>query len=223
MAKARVSQKRTQLEKANSRMIATVAVAAFVVVFSVVTSFNLWKTMLHQARVINEKETARNQLEENLATVDELQVAYNAFIGTNQNVLGGDPKGSGDKDGDNAKLVLDALPSKYDFPGLTTSVEKVLKANGSNINSISGEDEEEIYSGEDQSNVGPVEMPFELSATGNYQSTQDLLSLLQRSIRPIQVQDLELSGTNSELVLNLTAVSYFQPERTLKVQTKVVK
>ncbi len=222
MAKTRQSQKRSQLDKANARMVITVAVAAFVVVFSLVASRALWVRMSHQAEVINQKEIARDQLETNLETIDELQTSYNTFVETNQNVIGGNPAGSGDKDGNNAKIVLDALPSKYDFPGLATSLEKVIKANGSNINSISGIDDEVAQSGDQQSS-GPIEVPFEMSAAGNYQSTQDLLTLLQRSIRPIQVQTLEVSGSNSELVLNLTALTYYQPERALRVQTKVVE
>lgn len=222
MAKPRTSQKRSQLDKANTRMVITVGVAAFIVVFCLMASRALWVRMSHQAEVINQKEIARDQLETNLETIDELQTSYNTFVETNQNVIGGNPAGSGDKDGNNAKIVLDALPSKYDFPGLATSLEKVIKANGSNINSISGTDDEIAQSGEQAAST-PIEVPFELSAAGNYQSTQDLLTLLQRSIRPIQVQTMEVSGTNSELVLNLTALTYYQPERALRVQTKVVE
>lgn len=222
MAKPRQSQKRSQLEKANARMVITVALAAFVVIFSLVASRALWIRMSHQAKVINQKEIARDQLESNLATIDDLKTAYTTFIETNQNVIGGNPAGTGDKDGDNAKIVLDALPSKYDFPGLATSLEKVIKANGSNINSISGIDDEIAQMGEKGANA-PIEVPFEMAAAGNYQSTQDLLTLLQRSIRPIQVQTLDVSGSNSDLVLNLTALTYYQPERALRVQTKVVE
>lgn len=222
MARTRVSQKRTQLEKANTRMVITVAIAAFVVVFCLVASQALWKQMSYQGRVIQAKEAARDQLDANLETVDDLQVSYNAFVSTSENVIRGNPNGQGDKDGDNAKIVLDALPSKYDFPGLATSLEKIIKANGSNINSISGVDDE-VAQSEQQGTEGPLEVPIELSAVGNYQSTQNLLTLLQRSIRPIQVQTLELSGTNNELITNLTAITYYQPERNLEVQTKVVE
>lgn len=221
MAK-RVSEKRTQVDRTNTRMVVTVGVAAFIVVFSLVASHALWTQMMHQSRVIKAKETARNQLEDNLATVDELQVAYAAFTQTSDNVLGGNPAGQGDRDGDNAKIILDALPSKYDFPGLTTSLEKVIKANGSSINGISGTDDEVAQAGDQNAN-GPVEMPFELSATGNYQSTEALLLLLQRSIRPIEARTLSFAGTNNNLTMTLDAVTYYQPERTLKIQTKVVK
>lgn len=222
MAKAHVSQKRTQVDRTNTRMVITVGIAAFVVVFSLVASHALWQRMTHQGQVISQKEIARDQLETNIETVDELQLAYKAFTETSDNVIGGNPAGGGDRDGDNAKIVLDALPSKYDFPGLTTSLEKVIKANGTNINSISGTDDE-VAQTDGKASDGPVEVPFELSAAGNYQSTQDLLSLLQRSIRPIQVRTVDVSGTNNALVMNLTAVTYYQPERTLQVQTKVVK
>lgn len=221
MPKARVSQKQIQVEKTTTRMVITVGVAAFIVVFSLVASHALWSKMTHQTQVIDEKETARNQLEANLETVDELQAAYQVFIDTGDNVIGGNPEGNGDKDGDNAKIVLDALPSKYDFPGLTTSLEKVIKNNGSSINSIGGQDEEIEQTAQAESQ--PIAMPFELSATGNYQETQDLLTLLQRSIRPIQVQTLDLSGSNSELIMTANAITYYQPERTLEIQTKVVK
>lgn len=221
MAK-RVSEKRTQVDRTNTRMVVTVGIAAFIVVFSLVASHALWTQMMHQNRVITAKEAARNQLEDNLATVDELQVSYAAFTQTSDNVLGGNPAGQGDRDGDNAKIILDALPSKYDFPGLTTSLEKVIKANGSSINGISGTDDEVAQAGDQNAN-GPVEMPFELSATGNYQSTEALLLLLQRSIRPIEARTLSFAGTNSNLTMTLDAVTYYQPERTLKIQTKVVK
>lgn len=224
MAKGHTSQKRTQVDRTNSRLVASVAVAAFIVVFSLVASHALWTRMSHQATVIREKEAARNQLEQNIETVGDLQTAYNVFTGTNQNVIGGDPRGGGDRDGDNAKIVLDALPSKYDFPGLTTSLEKLIKNNGSTINSISGTDEEATQS-QDQPGMisGPIEIPFELSATGDYQATQNLLTLLQRSIRPIKATTLDLSGTNSQLVLTMTAVTYYQPERTLETGEKVVQ
>lgn len=222
MAKSRISQKRTEVDKTNTRMIITVGIAAFLVVFSLVASYALWGRMVHQQKVITQKEAARDQLQANLDNIDELKVAYSAFTQTSDNILGGNPNGSGEKDGNNAKLVLDAMPSKYDFPALATSLEKVIKANGSSINSISGTDDE-IAQTTSQSSKGPVEVPCELSAAGTYQSTQDLLTLLQRSIRPIQAKKLDLVSTNNNLIMTLTAATYYQPERTLKLQTKVVK
>lgn len=203
-------------------MVVAVAVSAFIVVFSLVASHALWTTMKHQSKVISEKEKARDQLIANIETVDELVVSYKAFTGSSENVIGGNPAGNGDKDGDNAKIVLDALPSKYDFPALTTSLEKIIKTNNNTIVSIGGTDDEVAQSSE-QVIRQPIDVPFEMSASGSYQSIQELLVLLQRSVRPIQVQSMELSGTNSDLELSVAAKTFYQPERTLKIQTKVVR
>ena len=222
MAKNHQSQKRTQINKANTTMVAVVAIAAFVFVFSIVASRALIIRMSYQNRIIAAKEKARDQLIANINTVDDLVVSYKAFVETPDNVIGGSPTGKSDKDGNNSKVVLDALPSKYDFPGLTTSIEKILKNNGSSINSISGTDDEVAQSSGDDSSK-PVAMSFKLSASGTYDSTQKLLSLLQRSIRPIHVKQLDLSGNDKGIEVTITADSYFQPEKTLTIQKKVIK
>lgn len=222
MAKVPASFKRLQIDKANTIMVATVAISAFVVVFSLIAARSLWVKRGFQSRLINEKETAVQQLETNLATVDELVVAYTAFVETPDNVIGGNPSGKGDKDGDNAKIVLDALPSKYDFPALATSLEKILNSKNYTINSISGTDDEIAQSAE-QASTSPVEMPFELSATGTITNAKDLLLLFERSIRPITVDTVSISGTNSELQISVTAKTYYQPEKTVNVQKKVIK
>lgn len=223
MAKAHTSQKRSQIDKANARMMLAVAISAFVVVFSLVASRALWIRQSYQTRVIVQKEKARDQLIANIDTVDELVVSYKAFVGTPANVIGGNPNGRGESDGDNAKIVLDSLPSKYDFPALATSLEKIAAQNNNKIASISGTDDEVAQSGLQEAANEPIAMPFELSATGSYQSVQDLLNLLQRSIRPIYVQKLDLTGPNANMQVDILAETYYQPERTLTIQKKVVK
>jgi hypothetical protein len=67
-------------------------------------------------------------------------------------------------------------------------------------------------------------MPFTLSITNaNYDSVQSLVDMLQRSIRPIQVDTLSLSGGANSMQLSLTAHTYYQPEKDLKITTKVVR
>jgi hypothetical protein len=215
------SLKRIQISKANTTMVASIAISAFVVVFSLVASQALWNKRGFQSRLIAEKEVAVAQLNTNLETVDELVVAYTAFTETGENVIGGNPEGTGDRDGDNAKITLDALPSKYDFPALATSLEKLLKNDYQEI-SISGEDEEASRSAEGQA-IEPVEMPFEISATASSDKIKDLLVTLQRSIRPMNIISVDISGSNSDLQTSISAKTYYQPEKAFNVQTKVVK
>ena len=107
MARAIASTKRVLISKANSRMVITTAVAAFVVVFSLVASKQLLSQVSYQNRVISKKKQAVSQLKTDLSARDSLVNSYQAFVGTSQNVLGGNPNGSGEQDGDNARLVLD--------------------------------------------------------------------------------------------------------------------
>ena len=125
MANTRQSAKHLQINKANSNMVIIIAVAAFVVVFSLVASRALLEKSSYQRRVIAAKQKASNQLKANVEASKSLQASYKTFVSNPNNIIGGNPSGSGDNDGDNAKITLDALPSQYDFPALTSSLEKI--------------------------------------------------------------------------------------------------
>lgn len=238
------STKRLLISKANSTMVIAVGVAAFLTAFSLVASRSLLIRRSYQSRVIAAQEKARDQLEENIEAVDTLEASYQGFISRKPNLIGGDPTGNGEQDGDNAKIVLDALPSKYDFPALATSVEKILSDRQYSILSIGGTDDEanQNASGDSEAAggetapplsatvVGPsvgnaVEMPFELTAKGNYDSIIDLLGVFQRSIRPLYIQTLSLDsqGEDSGVQLTIQAKSYFQPEKKLEIKYEVVE
>ncbi len=136
------STKRALIGKANSTMVIAVGVAAVLATFSLVSARSLIIKRSYQARVISQQEKARDQLKKNIEAVSTLKTSYEGFVERNPNLIGGSITGTGEQDGDNAKIVLDALPSKYDFPGLVSSLEKILKDRNYNIKSISGTDEE---------------------------------------------------------------------------------
>jgi type IV pilus assembly PilO-like protein len=224
MAKMQLSTKRVLIDKTNSRIVAYTAIAAFMVVFTLVASKTLISQAIYQNRVISAKKTAVSQLKTDIQSTSSLVTAYKAFVDTPQNVIGGDPNGNGPKDGDNAKVVLDALPSKYDFPALATSLEKLLTSQNVQIQSISGTDDEVAQSGDQSSgNPSPVAMPFQISVTGNYQSMQKLVKTFNSSIRPFQVQTMQLSGDENSMTLTMTAQTFYQPEKVFNVSTEVVQ
>lgn len=221
---ANVSLKRVQINKANTTMVIATAVAAFVVTFSIIAGRALLSKRAYQAKVIGAKEKAVDQLEANIKATNSLVASYKAFVGTPSNVLGGNPTGTGDKDGDNAKIVLDALPSQYDFPALTSSLEKLLKGNGYTINTISGADDEVAQKQTPETgSPQPVPMPFDISISTNLAGTKNLLSLLERSIRPVKVKTVNISGSNAEMDVTVSAETYYQPQKSLKIETEVVK
>jgi hypothetical protein len=205
-------------------MVIATAAAAFVVTFSIIASRALLNKHSYQNKVIGAKQKAVTQLQSNIKATDSLATSYKVFVGTASNVLGGNPKGTGDKDGDNGKIILDALPSQYDFPALASSLEKIIYDNNYKITSISGTDDELTQQGNQASPVPkPVPMPFQLSVTTNLAGSKNLLGIMERSIRPINVKTLTLSGSNSQLDVAITAETYYQPGKSLSIDTKVVK
>jgi Tfp pilus assembly protein PilO len=217
--------KRALIDKANTRIVVYVSVAAFILVFSLVAAKTLVGQAAYQNRVIGAKRVAVNQLKTDISTTTQLKTAYDAFTNTTQNVIGGDPNGSGSQDGSNAKIVLDALPSTYDFPGLTTSLENLLtNQNGITINSISGTDNEASQGSNQLSPTPqPSPIPFTISVTGSYGSIQNVISTFERSIRPIQIQTLSLNGSGNSIMMTITAQTYYQPAKTFNIGKETVK
>lgn len=224
MAQRHTSVRRIQVDKANVMIVTVVAVACFVTIFSLVASKMLLGQRQYQAKVIEKKTEALEQLNENLEARDELVEQYKVFVGQPNNVIGGLASGVGPRSGDNATIILDALPSRYDFPALTTSLEKLITENDLTIRAISGTDEELEHSDvEAEANPTPVEIPFQISLEGGSDKIEAFLGVLQRSIRPIHVQTLTISGNDERLTADITAKTYYQPAKSLTIKSEVVE
>lgn len=222
MPRQQISLKQLSIDKDNSAIVIAVGLAAFVIVFSLVASQALLQQSRYQAKVIGKKKSALKQLRINAEEVEKLKSAYFVFAEKDQNILGGNAAGSGERDGENPRIILDALPSKYDFPALTTSLEKVFKPYG--LQGITGTDDEINQTGAEATPTPqPVEIPFTVAVKSNAQSTKEILQLLEKSIRPIQVQRLSLIGSSDQLEVNIEAKTYFQPQKKFDVRTEIVK
>jgi hypothetical protein len=221
----KLSSKHLQIDKANRTILILVSLAVFVTIFCAFTCKTLMSKRAYQGRVIAQKELALRQLKANARAVDSLNESYQKFVNTEQNIIGGSSTGTGERDGDNARIILDALPSKYDFPALATSLEKILTSKNYTVGSITGTDDEiaQAAASSAPDNTAPVPIPFTLAVTGNYNSVNELITTLERSIRPIQLTTLTFTGTDTSLQVSLAANTYYQPEKVLKIVTKDVK
>jgi hypothetical protein len=225
MAKSQISTKRLAISRANAQMVIVVSVAAFITVFSLVASKTILSQNAYQGRVIKAKVTAHKQLVSNIDAANALVKSYGDFVGTSSNIIGGSTSGSGDKDGDNGKIILDALPSSYDFPALASSLEKILTGQSLKVGSISGVDDQ-INQEVNISSPTPaaVTMPFSFSVTGaNYASIKQLITTLESSIRPIQIDTITISGGGDNIQASITTHTYYQPAKNLKIGSKVIK
>lgn len=218
MAKTVNQTKRLQVDKTQTTMLSIVVVASIITMFALVASKSFFSQATYLNRVSSEKEKAVKQLKANTEAVSKLVESYGAFSQQNPNIIGGNSKASGERDGDNGRLILDALPSEYDFPALTTSLEKLLT--GYTINSIAGTDD---VAAQTSTESNPVAMPFTLDVNSDYSGIQKLSATFEKSIRPFQILSLQLSGTNGNLQASISAQTFYQPERNLNIETKVIR
>ncbi len=220
---SQLSMKRIGVDKTNARIVAATAIAAFLVVFFLVASYSLFSQLTYQNRIIKAKKEAVTQLNKNLTARASLVNSYSSFAASSVNFIGGAASGNGAQDGSNAKLVLDALPSKYDFPALTASLEKMATDQQVGIEGITGIDDEVAQSNQATNSPVPVPMPFEIKVVGDYAAVQRLVDAFDHSIRPIQLQSMKITGDQTSLSLTIDATTFYQPEKTLNIRTKVVK
>lgn len=222
VVKLNISKKRVLIDKANTTMVVAFAACSFIIVSSLMAGNALLSQRKYQANVIAEKTKARDQLKKNVKAVDSLSDAYKKFVEPPVNLIGGSSTGKSQRDGDNAKLILDALPSKYDFPALTSSLEKILVDNHFKIDEISGKDDEVAQQASTTASTA-IEIPYNITVDGNYASIQNLIKIFEHSIRPFSINTIEFSGSDNSMKVVISSKTYYLPEKTLVIKTKDVR
>lgn len=209
-----LSGKHLAVDKANTQVVIAVSVATALLVFALFASLSLAEKIKYQNKVIGKRNDAVAQLEENVKATESLVNSYVVFDSAVGSVIG-----SADK---NSKIVLDSLPSKYDFPALATSLELIIRGAGLTVDSITGSDLEATAL---QSSIEPeiVPIPFQIDAAGNYGAVQQLIKDLERSIRPFKINTLQISGSDNSLKVSIAAETYYMPARELGIVEEVVK
>src|SRR5258708_5891851 len=140
MAISLTSSKKLKIDKANATTVSVMALAAFVVVFSLTSIKALLSQYQYQRKVTSAQQTTLNQLDGDQTAGTALINSYKTFVNQPSNIIGGNSTGSGPRDGNSAKIVLDALPSSYDFPAFVTSLQNLLVSDSVSITSITGTD-----------------------------------------------------------------------------------
>jgi Tfp pilus assembly protein PilO len=205
-SKATGETKRQLIKKSSSAIVGATAIAAIVASFSIVTINFLWNLSRHNESVITEKQKASRTLEENVENIEPLQNSFRILE-------------SGDV---NSVTVLDALPSKYDFPALATTMESLAIRSGLTLSEFSGNDLEG-EAAQQSTTPNPIEIPFTMVVQGEYQDIQEFIDNLGKTIRPLVVKSMELKGSDSSMKASLSIVTYYQPATDLNLTTKVVQ
>jgi hypothetical protein len=224
MADKKVSVKHVQIDKSQSTMLAVIVGAVVISMFGLFATKALISKGVYQRRALHARRQVVDQLKKNYDSAQSLFTQYKVFADQDPNILGGTVDGKSDKDGDNARIVLDALPSTYDAPALATSLEKIMTGRSVAITTLSVTDDPATNSDDPQAQPKYTPIQFSFSGTGNYTSSKQLLQDFERSIRPFDMNTLEINGSDNELKLTASMTTYFQPAKSLNLQaTKEVK
>ncbi len=226
---AKATTKRGQISEAQSRIMLIVSIATVVTVFCLASSKALLSQAGYQRRLINARHASVKQLEANKTASQTLSDQYsNVFLNPTSatNIIGGKNDKSTSAvppDGDNARIVLDALPTSYDFAGLISSVANILSKNSIGSPSITGVDQSDTASTSASANPQPIAIKLSIAGQGTYTNVQNVIKDLERSIRPFDISTMQINGTNASMSFTADITTYYQPAKTLDTTTKKVQ
>lgn len=207
--------KRDLIKKAGSSMFISVAGAAVILAFALVSINFMWGQLKYNNQVNGAKEEVRDTIKANIEEANSLKTSFVALNQADDLI-----PGQGDKS--NSEIVLDALPRKYDFPALRTSIEKLAAISGVKITGFGGEDQES-QAVSSMTTPSPIEILFNLTVSGDYDSIKRFIRNTENTIRPIKIDRLTLGGRDDEMSATLSMTTYYQPSIDLTVQKRVLE
>lgn len=209
-------KKRQQIEVAGRTMFIWIAAAAVSVSLCVATGQFLFGKWQHNNKVIAAKSKASATLSSNLNNIPELTQEVDSLV-ANQDLASVKTNPSDP----NTKSVLDALPTTFDPAALGTSLQQViLSRSGVAIENIVVPQDVE---GTTQATSTPQEMPFSFVISGEYGQVQNAILDIERTIRPIKILSMNLTGTDADLRASVEAVTYYQPPKSVTVGEEVIQ
>jgi len=219
------SLKQLQIDKTSQKMIIFASIASFLLIFTLFSAKTLVARMNYQNKVINAKSTARSNLIKDVASNESLLSAYQNFNNATTNLMGLQTNSASVNSGNNAKLILDALPSEYDFPALATSLQGLLSSTGVTVSGLTGSDlSTGASSGASSIPIaGTTPIPFSFNVTGNSDNVLNTMKIFEKSIRPFQFKSFTISGSNASLSLSVNAETFYLPAQNFQVKMESVQ
>jgi hypothetical protein len=209
-----------KIDKAKANAITSLAIASFLLVFGLFTSKTLLGFYVYQGRVLSTQKTSISNIAQDQQVANSVENSYTKFINQQFNIIGGASVGNGSASGNNAKIILDALPQTYDFPALMSSIQALFTIPGITVESLTGTDNSLSLVQSSQ----PLPIPLSFSVQGSYTNIQNFLSVIKRSVSPIDILTIQLSGTDTNLTASITAqIYYYNPPSGIFTNTKVVQ
>lgn len=214
--KATGLKKRQAIDHAGRTMLLWVVVASVAVSFLLVGAQFLYNQFAYNNRVLGAKNEAAATLEQNLKNIEELKAAFGPLdAGTNPNV--------------SSTKVLSALPSELDTSAFGTSLQKVIAPRSgvtmdsveiSEASSASSFEEGVSAGGEATDKSLPQEIKIDLSVVGSYEQLSSFIRDLELTIRPIKINIMNITGSDTNTRASIEMTTYYQPSKTVTIVKK---
>ena len=213
-------KKRQQIEVAGRTMFVWVAIAAVALSFCIATGQYLFTKWDFNNKILGKKYTTAQTLANNITNAQKLKQEVDNLT-ANQDLA----SIKTNPDDPNTKSVLDALPTTFDPAALATSLQQVvLSRSGVSIENISVPPDMDVSAGaEAPSAKGPQEIKFSFAVTGTYDKIRTLMIDLDRTVRPMKLTSMALSGDDENLRAAFDFVTYYQPAQTVSLGEEEVK
>lgn len=208
-------KKRQQIKSANKMVFAWIVAASLVVgVCGVVAQF-LIRQLTFNNTIYGTLTQTQSTIEKNINAYDGLKSSVVKLLAdSNLNSL------TNGKNSNALQVIIDALPTEENRSSFATSMQtKVLGPSGVAINSFSiiGAEGDattvEAIPGTDASSFS-----FTFSISGSYEQIRQAIRDMERSIRPITFEAINIQGTSQRLETNITAKTYYQPAKSIQLK-----
>lgn len=203
-------------DDAHKQLVMLIAFAGSAILVTFIIGHNLWDKTIYQYKVNEEAAKYEAILKENVAAISKIKNNVNALKADDALNLGNLKT----DDKTPLQVVLDALPTSSDNITLGSSLQnKVFLHSKANVSlAVSGADNKEKSSKKGTGvEVKPSSMKFNATITGSVSAVKDTLETMERTIRPINITDLDIRGTDDAMTVDAKAKTYYAPKVNYKL------
>lgn len=212
------SDRKKQIDDAHKQLVMLIAFAGSAILVTFIVGRNIWDKTIYQYKVNEEAAKYEAILKENVAAINKIKSNVNALKADDALNL------ANLKTDDKTPLqvVLDAMPTSGDGITLGSSLQDKIfslsKANVSlSVNNSSAKSENTKSKKLSSTSGKPVSMIFGASITGSVSDVKDTLEIMERTIRPISVTDINVHGTDDSMTVDVKAKTYYTPKVNYKL------
>ncbi|MCL1876575.1 hypothetical protein FWF74_00830 [Candidatus Saccharibacteria bacterium] len=245
-------RKRELIESTGKQVIMWAAIAAMALTVGLMISINFIQRIQYSFRVNGELGKTVDTLKENIGEEDSINDPSN-HSNIKELIANADKLTQNDKllsmrssnvNDTVFQVIIDALPMECNSVETSASMAIMVQR----VNNVQAQDNGTAVTVTRCGNSGVMEVPvdtgdgtgtatttgdfkmptkqnmtFVIDVTGSYDSVQELLKAIEKTIRPITINSMSFSGSNGKLQVTINATTYYLPKVNYQLGSKEIK